>query len=92
MKELFLNVSELPAPEPFGLIMQAVTTLPNDSFLKVVHRKQPLLLYKPLQDLGYQFHVQTGEEFPFEIFIWKNSQAQPSQIMLPNIANMDASV
>ena len=64
MNQILLDVSELPAPEPFQKIMAELTQLKQNDYLKVVHRKEPLLLYKPLEQLGFDFHVQQGKDFP----------------------------
>ena len=87
MKQLVLDVSDLPAPEPFDRIMQALNDMTKQHYLKVVHRKQPLLLYQPLQKLGFNFHVQIGETQPFEIFIWPEGQSIPPDLVSPNLAN-----
>ncbi len=90
MEQIELDVSELPAPEPFDKIMRALELMTQNnsgaSYLKVEHRKQPLLLYKPLAKLGYQFHVQAGERQPFEIYIWPSVQPPPCEFQSPNIA------
>jgi len=88
MKQISLDVSELPAPEPFDRIMQALVVLTRDQHLKVSHRKQPLLLYKPLHESGYNFHVQQGTDEAFEIFIWHKEQVPPTGLVLPSIADI----
>lgn len=86
MKPIVLDVSDLPAPEPFDRIMQTLSKLTKPHYLKVVHRKQPLLLYQPLQNLGFKFHVQKGVTQPFEIFIWPADQNTPPELISPNLA------
>ena len=87
MEQVNLDVSELPAPEPFDRIMQALVVLSKEQYLKVAHRKQPLLLYKPLTKNGYEFHVQKGNEQAFDIFIWQREQQPPQGLILPSIAD-----
>jgi len=87
MKSILLDVSDLPAPEPFDQIMQALNDMAKQHYLKVVHRKQPLLLYQPLQKLGFNFHVQKGKNRPYEIYIWPEGQNIPPDLILPNLAN-----
>ena len=87
MNQIFIDVSDLPAPEPFQKIMAELTQLNNSDYLKVVHRKEPLLLYRPLDELGFDFHVQKGSDFPFEIFIWSKNKAAPMELILPNLAD-----
>lgn len=89
MKEIILDVSELPAPEPFEKIMQAVAGLAENEYLRVAHRRQPLLLYKPLQENGFDFHVQKADATAFDIFIWQQRQSPPSGLSMPSIAETD---
>ena len=87
MEPIILDVSDLPAPEPFDVIMKALTAMNEDQYLRVTHRKQPLLLYKPLQQLGFNIHVQKGNTQAFEIFIWAGNQDTPPGIISPNLAS-----
>ena len=91
MQEIILDVSELPAPEPFDKIMQALVVLDSDQYLRVVHRKQPLLLYRPLLENGFDFHVQKGRVQAFDIFIWHKQQLAPEGLILPSIADIQTS-
>ncbi len=90
MEEIYLDVSELPAPEPFDQIMRALVILGKDQYLRVGHRKQPLLLYKPLQENGFAFHVQKGKVHAFDIFIWHNAQASPAGLVMPSLAETNS--
>jgi len=87
VEQLTLDVSDLPVPEPFDVIMKTLKVMRKDQYLRVTHRKQPLLLYKPLQQLGFNFHVQKGDTQVFEIFIWAENQDTPPGIILPNLAS-----
>ena len=87
MLQVSLDVSELPAPEPFDKIMQAIQNLGKDQYLIVSHRKQPLLLYKPLQESGFSYHVQKGKIQAFDIFIWFKEQNPPAGLVMPSIAD-----
>lgn len=90
MKQIELDVSELAAPEPFQKIMSQLPLIEVGTVLKVVHRKKPLMLYKPLDDLGFNCHVQKGTAKPFEIFIWRKEQASPTNLKQPNLAQSEA--
>jgi hypothetical protein len=88
MKALYLNVSELPAPEPFDKIMRAIANLESDQYLMAVHRKQPFLLYSHLLKLDFQCHVQIGTQYPFEIYIWRKCQRPPLTFQQSNLAEL----
>ena len=88
MEKVNLDVSELPVPEPFDRIIQALEVLAKEQYLRVTHRREPLLLYKPLATSGFDFHVQKGNEHPFEIFIWYKEQNAPQELIYPSIADI----
>ncbi len=87
MKVINLDVSTLPAPEPFELIMQALVEMNEDQYLRVSHRKQPLLLYKPLVENNFDYHVQQGKLEAFDIFIWHSSAKAPQELVIPAVAS-----
>ncbi len=87
MQEISLDVSQLPAPEPFDLIMAALVKLDENQYLRVAHRKQPLLLYKPLQKNNFDYHVQKGVVEAYDIFIWHSSRQSPKDLIKPALAS-----
>lgn len=86
MQPVEIDVSQLPAPEPFQRIFESLLGLAPDQYLIAHHRKLPLLLYKPLQQQGYCFHVQSGSIAAYEIIIWRKSQPTPDRVTGPNLA------
>lgn len=89
MKVIHIDVSELPAPEPLQKIFETLKKMPEQHILKVNHRKLPRLLYKPLTQQGYKFHVQPGKHHAYDIFIWKSTINPPENLTPPNLANDD---
>jgi len=87
VQEIQLDVSKLAAPEPFEVIMQALVSLNENQYLKIAHRKQPQLLYKPLIENGFDYHVQKGKVEAFDIFIWHSSMQQPDGLVTPALAS-----
>ncbi len=87
MEEILIDVSTLPAPEPFEIIMGALIKLDESQFLRVAHRKQPLLLYKPLIESGFDYHVQPGKTEALDIYIWHSSQNPPEGLIEPALAS-----
>lgn len=86
----YLDVSDLPAPEPFSRILAELAELGDGEALRVEHRKQPLLLYGVLQERGFCFHVQAGSRNAFEIYIWRQHEAPPAGLVLPSIAEPES--
>lgn len=67
---VYLDVSELPPPEPLAVIMDALDNLPDDYCLHVHHRRYPRLLYERIEQSGYSHDTRTGANESCEIFIW----------------------
>jgi len=86
LKVINLDVSKLPAPEPFDVIMRALVKMREDEYLRVSHRKQPQLLYKPLEENNYDYHVQQGALEAYDIFIWHRSAKAPNELVMPAVA------
>lgn len=70
-----LDVSGLEPPEPRDRIVAALERLVPGQFLRVLHRREPLLLYPLLQEKGYTWHTQAGDTTTFEIIIWRTADA-----------------
>lgn len=68
---LNLDVSNLEAPEPLHLILEALEHLPTGKKLKVIHRIEPMGLYPFLQN-KFSYEIQQTKLGKFEILIWKN--------------------
>lgn len=78
MSERVLDVSELAPPEPFERVVAALEALPAGHYLRVLHRREPLLLYPWLQEQGFAWRTQAGRATEFEIFIWRRTDT-PAQ-------------
>lgn len=86
---IVLDVSDLPAPEPFDRIMEALRGLAKNQYMRVEHRQQPMLLYPQLQQRGFRYHVQQGSVQAFDIFIWHGDRSSPEGLVEPNLAEGD---
>ncbi len=73
MSERVLNVSELAPPEPFERVLAALETLAAGEYLRMLHRREPLLLYPWLQEHGFEWLTQPGRTTEFEIIIWRGT-------------------
>ncbi len=71
MNERVLDVSMLAPPEPFERVVAALERLPAGDYLRMLHHREPLLLYPWLQEHGFAWHTQPGRATAFEIFIWR---------------------
>lgn len=66
-----LDVSALPAPEPMERILDALEGLPAGDWLRVCHRRDPYPLYPILEGDGFAWLTRFGEDYAFEILIWR---------------------
>ncbi len=71
--ERILDVSDLDPCEPMERTLAAVGDLGEGDYLRVIHRREPHLLYPVLENLGFDWHSRPGGLSEFEIFIWKRA-------------------
>ena len=77
MTETRLDVSELEPCEPLERTLESVRSLAPGHTLRVIHRRDPKLLYPLLEELGFAWTTRVGgrNAAQFEIFIWKRGDA-----------------
>ena len=78
-KELFLDVSELEAPEPFEQISAIIQDLAANQYLKIVHRKEPFPLYDMIRELGFNYRVVKTHQPDYCILIWLASDLSTAE-------------
>ncbi len=71
--ERILDVSDLEPCEPMERTLAAVGDLGEGDYLRVIHRREPHLLYPVLENMGFAWQCRPGGSSGFEIFIWKKS-------------------
>lgn len=69
-KEIILDVSQLEPCEPLQRVLEALAQLSPGEYLRVLHRMEPYPLYPILNQQGYIWQTQPGQQTPLEIFIW----------------------
>ena len=83
--EQILDVSDLEPCEPLERTLQAVGDLGEGDYLRVIHRREPHLLYPVLDKLGFDWRSRPGGTSEFEIYIWKRTDpVAGSAAMLPS--------
>lgn len=70
MKETIKDVSLLEHPEPLEIMTNEIKRLCDDEYIKMIHRKEPLILYEILDSNGFFYYV-TKKDKLFHIFITK---------------------
>lgn len=68
---VFIDVSDLPPPEPLAVAMEAAEWLKPGQYLHIHHWREPLLLYDRLRQKNFGYDTRSGEKDSCEIFIWR---------------------
>jgi len=73
--EVTVDVSELEPPEPLYRVLGALEELKPGQFVRMLHRMEPVPLYRILDDDGFDHLTQLGDDVAFEILIWRRGDA-----------------
>jgi hypothetical protein len=76
-REIVLDVSGLPAPEPMETILSELDRLPPGRHLRVLHRRAPWPLLPMLDERGFRHRLRPCDNPGFEILIWRAGDADP---------------
>ncbi len=76
-RERVLDVSALPPPEPLERALEALDRLAPGEYLRLLHRREPRLLYPQLEARGFCYRVRPGQGVPFEVLIWRKGDRAP---------------
>jgi len=68
--EVLLDVSELEPPEPLVLTLEAAEQLEPGQYLRMLHRREPCMLYGNLDDNHFKYYQRKGSTSAVEVFIW----------------------
>ena len=75
MSERRLDVSDLEPCEPLERSLAAARALRPGDYLRILHRREPHLLYPLLEQLDCRWHCRPGRESAFEILVWRAADA-----------------
>ena len=70
--ELILDTRELEAPEPIGLVLRNLCNLNETTYIKMIHRIEPLMLYTHLEENNIS-HKTVKNKDKISIYIWTSS-------------------
>lgn len=73
--EIILDCRELEAPEPMNLVVNNLSRCDNKTYIKMVHRLEPVPLLAMLESNNYSTKVLQDEK-GFVIYIWSSDQKE----------------
>ena len=74
--EVLLDVSDLEPPEPLVQTLQAAKQLKPGQYLRMLHRRDPCMLYGNLDDNHFKYFQRKGSTTAVEVFIWYENDAE----------------
>jgi len=74
--EVLLDVSDLEPPEPLVLTLEAAEQLEPGQYIRMLHRREPCMLYGNLDDNHFKYYQRKGETSAVEVFIWRENDAE----------------
>jgi len=69
--EHVLDVSELEPCEPLEQTLASSQALPDGDYLRVIHRREPHILFPILEKSGFASYCREGGPCGYEIFVWR---------------------
>ena len=70
-----VDVSDLEPPEPLERVLEAVERLARGDFVRMLHRREPMLLYPILAERDFAWSTRRGTRSEFEVLIWRSGDA-----------------
>ena len=74
--EVLLDVSDMAPPEPLELTLDAADALAPGQYLRMLHRRDPCLLYANLENSHFKYIHREGTTTAVELFIWREHDAK----------------
>ena len=76
LPEVILDVSDLEPPEPLEKTLDAAETLKPGQYLRMLHRRDPCMLYGNLDSNGFKYFQREGSTTAVELFIWREGDTE----------------
>jgi hypothetical protein len=77
--EVLLDVSDLEPPEPLVLTLEAAEQLEPGQYIRMLHRREPCMLYGNLDENHFKYHQRKGTTSAVEVFIWRENDAEATK-------------
>lgn len=72
-KEITLDCSMLESPEPMNLVVENLHKIEENSYIKMIHRMEPMMLYTVLKQNGFKYEINQKENQVL-IYIFNNDK------------------
>lgn len=72
-EEISIDVRGLMPPEPLERVLDALSTMKKGQKLRMLIDREPLPLYRILQNNGYAWSTHSLPDYLFEILIWEKN-------------------
>ena len=79
LQEVRLDVSDLEPPEPLVQTLEAAAQLKPGQYLRMLHRRDPCLLYGNLDDNHFKYIQRKGSTTAVELFIWAENDVEAAK-------------
>ncbi len=70
--ELLLDTRDLDPPEPLMRAISAARSLESGQYLRMIHRREPCLLFPALDEQGFAWHSRCLPDGEWEILVWRD--------------------
>jgi len=81
MRRLGIDTRELAHPEPLEMAIKILQQLQEDTYLYMLHSKNPVLLLDLAQEHGYRTLSQENKEGDWQIVITKNPDVRLEDLL-----------
>ena len=81
----------LEPPEPLVLTLEAAEELRPGQYLRILHRRDPCMLYGHLDDNDFKYFQREGSTTAVEVFIWRENDAEAAETVKTIIGEPDLS-
>lgn len=89
--EVLLDVSDLEPPEPLVHTLEAAEALAPGQYLRMLHRRDPCLLYGNLENNHFKYLQRKGATSAVEVFIWRENDAEAASAVRSIVGESDLS-
>jgi len=83
VREHLFDAVDMEPPEPLVCALELAEDLGKGDYLRMLHRREPCLLYDNLKQRGFSFITCSGNDAAYEIFIWREGDAEAQSAVQP---------